>query len=201
MNLDLFNNLVNSVKENNIVQSFIKELSDYLEKQNNKLLNEEYNRKDNGILKQENCLYQVVDIDVDGVYLQNVENNNVSKEMDISKEILNKLGNDSVLRFKDGSYIYEEELTKQFYDSLIDVKKYKNIQDNFVKESNILEIDSNTRYKIESNEDNYCLLSYENDGKNTIEVPKELIPFWAKNGDNLYYKNGKFNRYFKQKMV
>ena len=197
MNLDLFNNLVNSVKENNIVQSFIKELSDYLEKQNNKLLNEEYNRKDNGILKQENCLYQVVDIDVDGVYLQNVENNNVSKEMDISKEILNKLGNDSVLRFKDGSYIYEEELTKQFYDSLIDVKKYKNIQDNFVKESNILEIDSNTRYKIESNEDNYCLLSYENDGKNTIEVPKELIPFWAKNGDNLYYKNGKFNRYFR----
>ena len=89
MNLDLFNNLVNNVKENNIVQSFIKELSNYLEKQNNKLLNEEYNRKDNrkdnGTLKQENCLYQVVEIDVDGVYLQNVENNNVSKEMDISK--------------------------------------------------------------------------------------------------------------------
>ncbi len=201
MNLDLFNNLVNNVKENNIVQSFIKELSNYLEKQNNKLLNEEYNRKDNrkdnGTLKQENCLYQVVEIDVDGVYLQNVENNNVSKEMDISKEILNKLGNDSVLRFKDGSYIYEEELTKQFYDSLIDVKKYMNIQDNFVKESNILEIDSDTRYKIELSKDNYCLLSYENNGKSTIEVPKELIPFWAKNGDELYYKNGKFNRYFR----
>ncbi len=201
MNLDLFNNLVNNVKENNIVQSFIKELSNYLEKQNNKLLNEEYNRKDNrkdnGTLKQENCLYQVVEIDVDGVYLQNVENNNVSKEMDISKEILNKLGNDSVLRFKDGSYIYEEELTKQFYDSLIDVKKYKNIQDNFVKESNILEIDSDTRYKIELSKDNYCLLSYDNNGKSTIEVPKELIPFWAKNGDELYYKNGKFNRYFR----
>lgn len=197
MNLDLFNNLVNSVKENNIVQSFIKELSNYLEKQNNKLLNEEHNRKDNGILKQENCLYQVVEIDVDGVYLQNTENNSVSKEMDISKEILNKIGNDSVLRFKDGSYIYEEELTNQFYDSLIDVKKYKNIQDNFVKESNILEIDSDTRYKIELSKDNYCLLSYENNGKSTIEVPKELIPFWAKNGDNLYYKNGKFNRYFR----
>ena len=201
MNLDLFNNLVNNVKENNIVQSFIKELSNYLEKQNNKLLNEEYNRKDNrkdnGTLKQENCLYQVVEIDVDGVYLQNVENNNVSKEMDISKEILNKLGNDSVLRFKDGSYIYEEELTKQFYDSLIDVKKYMNIQDNFVKESNILEIDSDTRYKIELSKDNYCLLSYENNGKSTIEVPKELIPFWAKNGDELYYNNGKFNRYFR----
>lgn len=196
MNLDLFNNLVNNVKENNIVQSFIKELSNYLEKQNNKLLNEEYNRKDNGTLKQENCLYQVVETDVDGVYLQNIENNNVSKEIDISKEILNKISNDSVLRFKDGSYIYEEELTKQFYDSLIDVKQYKNIQDNFVKESNILEIDLDTIYKIELSKDNYCLLSYENNGKNTIEVPKELIPFWAKNGDNLYYKNGEFNRYF-----
>ena len=31
-------------------------------------------------------------------------------------------------------------------------------------------------------------------GKNTIEVPNELIPFWTKHGDNLYYKDGKFNR-------
>ena len=197
MNLDLFNNLVNSVKENNIVQSFMKELSNYLEKENNKLPNERHNGKDCGSLKQENCLYQVIEMDVDGAYLQNIDNNCISKETDISKEILNKICNDSVLRFKDGTYIYEEELTKEFYDSLIDIKEYKNIQDNFVKESNILEIDSNTRYKIESSKDNYCLLSYENNGKSTIEVPKELIPFWAKNGDNLYYKNGKFNRYFR----
>ena len=55
-------------------------------------------------------------------------------------------------------------------------------------------IDADTIYKIESHENNYCLLSYNNNGKNTIEVPKQLIPFWAKNGDNLHYKNGKFNR-------
>ena len=30
--------------------------------------------------------------------------------------------------------------------------------------------------------------------RNMIKVPNELIPFWAKNGDNLYYKDGKFNR-------
>lgn len=190
MNLDLLNNLVNSIKENNVVQSFIKELSNYLEKENNN----ERNRKDDNNLKQENCIYQVVEMDVDGAYLQNTENNCISKETDISREILNKIGNDSVLRFKDGSYIYEEELTKEFYDSLIDIKEYKNIQDNFVKESNILENDSNTTYKIELCENNYCLLSYDNNGKNTIEVPKQLIPFWTKNGDNLYYKNGKFNR-------
>ena len=190
MNLDLLNNLVNSIKENNVVQSFIKELSNYLEKENNN----ERNRKDNNNLKQENCIYQVVEMDVDGVYLQNTNNNIISKETDISREILNKIGNDSVLRFKNGTYIYEEELTKEFYDSLIDIKEYKHIQDKFVKESNILENDSNTTYKIELCENNYCLLSYDNNGKKTIEVPKQLIPFWAKNGDNLYYKNGKFNR-------
>lgn len=194
MNLDLFNNLVNSIKENNIIQSFIKELSNYLEKENDKILNEEHNSK--ATLKQENCLYQVVEMDIDGAYLQNTANNRISKETDISREILNKIDNDSVLRFKDGSYIYEEELTKKFYNSLIDVKKYKNIQDKFVKESKILENDPDTRYKIELDEDNYYLLSYEDKGKNTIEAPKELVPFWAKNGDKLYYKNGKFNRDF-----
>lgn len=194
MNLDLFNNLVNSVKENSIVQSFIKELSNYLEKENNKLPNEGDNRTDYGTLKQENYLYQVVEMDVDGVYLQNTDNNRISKETDISEEILNKIGNDSILRFKDGSYIYEEELSNKFYDSLIDIKEYKHIKDKFIKESNILEIAPDTRYKIELREDNYCLLSYESNGKNTIEVPNALIPFWAKNGDNLYYKDGKFNR-------
>ena len=132
MNLDLLNNLVNSVKENNVIQSFIKELSNYLEKENNKV----HNKKTDNTLKQENCIYQVVEMDVDGAYLQNTENNCISKETDISREILNKIGNDSVLRFKNGSYIYEEELTKEFYDSLIDVREYKDIQDNFIKESN-----------------------------------------------------------------
>lgn len=35
MNLDLFNNLVNNVKENGFVQNFIKELSDFLSNKNN----------------------------------------------------------------------------------------------------------------------------------------------------------------------
>ncbi len=113
MNLDLFNNLFNNVKKNNIVQNFIKELSNYLIKENNKLCNETDNLTNCSSLKQENCLYQVVGMDVDGAYLQNVNNNRVSKETDISNEVLSKIGNDSVLRFKDGKYIYEEELTRK----------------------------------------------------------------------------------------
>jgi len=194
LNLDLSNNLLNNVKENNIVQNFIKELSNYLEKANKELSNEKSNNENNTSLKQENCLYQVVDIDVDGAYLQNINNNCVSKETNLSKDILNKIGNDSVLKFKDGNYIYEEELTKNFYDSLIDIKELERIKNEFIEKSNILEIDPNTTYKVELRKDNYCLLSYQNKEKIMIKVPNELIPFWSKNGDNLYYKNGKFNR-------
>ncbi len=113
MNLELFNNLLNNVKENNTVQNLIKELSNYLERTNNELCNEKHNKTLCSTLKQENCLYQVVEMDVDGAYLKNIDNNRVSKETDISKEVLNKIGNDSVLRFKDGKYIYEEELTRE----------------------------------------------------------------------------------------
>lgn len=195
MNLDLFNNLLSNKKENNLIQNFIKELSNYLEKANNQLSNRnDNNRIKINSLKQEECLYQVVEMDVDGAYLQNTNNNRVSKETDISKEVLDKIGNDSVLRYKDGKYIYEEELTQKFFDNLVGIKEYKSIQDEFIEESNILEIDPDTKFKIESREDNYCLLSYENEGKNTIKVPNELIPFWAKDGENLYYKDGKFNR-------
>ena len=49
----------------------------------------------------------------DGAYLQNINDNRVHKETDISKEVLEKIGNDSVLRYKDGNYIYEEELTRK----------------------------------------------------------------------------------------
>ena len=67
-------------------------------------------------------------MDIDGVYLQNVRKHiSVSKEMDISKEILNKLGNDSVTEISkdvESFYIYEEELTKKFcLHSLIDIKR------------------------------------------------------------------------------
>lgn len=115
MKLDLLNNLLNNVKENNIAQNFIKELSNNLEKSNSELSNGKNNEINCSSLKQENCLYQVVEIDSDGAYLQNINNNHVSKETDISKDVLNQIENDSVLKFKDGKYIYEEELTRKIF--------------------------------------------------------------------------------------
>ena len=77
---------------------------------------------------------------------------------------------------------------------MVGIREYKEIQEKFVKESIISEIDPNTRYTIEMKEENYCLLSYGTNGENTIKVPTELIPFWAKSEESLYYKNGKFSR-------
>lgn len=103
---------LSGLKENNFVQGFIEELSNYLEKLDNKLFD---NNIKNNNLKQENCIYQVVEMGTDGAYLQNTSNHKISKETDISKEVLDKIGNDSVLIYKNGKYIVEEELTRQIF--------------------------------------------------------------------------------------
>ena len=180
MNLDLINNIVNNVKENNLVQNFMKELSNHLQKANNEL-------------KQEG-LYQVVEMDVDGAYLQDINDNQVSKVNDIPKEILDKIGNDTVLRYENGKYSIDEEMTQKFLDSLVDIKEYQEIKENFLKESDISDIDENMRYEIVQKGEEYTILNYGTDEKNTLKVPNALIPYWAKEGEELYYKNEKFNR-------
>lgn len=120
MELELFNNLLKDVKENNSVQNFIKDLSNYLEEVKR-------NEKMEDILKQEECLYQVVELAEDGVYLQNTMNNKISKEKDINKDLLSKITNDSILRYKNGKYIYEEEITRKVFRESNRCKRiYKN---------------------------------------------------------------------------
>lgn len=194
MNLDFLNNLGNALKENKIVQNFMNELSNYLEKVNNDLANQHINTVKTNSLKQENTIYQVVEIDVDGAYLQNTMNNKISKEIDIPKELLKKIGNDTVLKYKDGKYIIEEELTQKFLDKLVGIKELEKIQEDFKDNTNILNIDSNTVYQIETKNNSKSILSYENNEKKRIEVPNELIPFWAKEGEKLIYQDGVFER-------
>lgn len=189
MQLDFFNNLLSNIKEKSVVQNFINELSDYLENLNNKISN-----KKNDGLKQEGCIYQVIDIGTDGAYLQNVSNNKIMYEEDIPKELLNKIGNDTVLSYQKNRYFIEEELTQKFFDNLVGIKEYQEIQDKFIKESNMLKNAPNTKYKIEEKNESYYILSYKTDEVYNLKVPKELIPFWAMCGENLYYENGKFNR-------
>ena len=120
MNLDLFNGLTNTTKENNFIENFMKELSDYL---SNKMNGKDNNLKEDINLREENCLYQVVDRSKDGVYLQNLKNNKIFEETDLPKELLDKISNDYILRYKNGKYIFEEQLTDDFFNDLIDISE------------------------------------------------------------------------------
>ena len=195
MSLDLLNDLVNKVKESDFVNNFIDELTDYLKNANEKgetqLNNEQNNNLD--IYRQENCLYQVVDFSSNGVFLQNTNNDKIFEETNISQELLDKIGNDYILRYKDGKYIIEEELTDNFMNSMVGIQEYRKIKEEFEKESNILEIDSNTKFNVDLRNSDNTILSYGKE-KNTIEVPNALIPYFAVEGNVLKYDNGKFIR-------
>ena len=195
MNLDLFNNLINNLKENNFVQNFMKELSNCLENMNEKgdvELNNQEKNKELSKNREENCLYQVVDFSSNGVFLQNTNNNKVFEETEIPQEILDKIGNDYILRYTNGNYIIEKDLTEDFFNNMVGVKEYQQIKEEFIRESNILEIDKNTYYNIQSREKDYTILSYEN--KNTIKVPNALIPYFINEQTVLCYKGGKFEK-------
>lgn len=139
MKLDIFNKLANDIKENNLVENFIQELSKYIEnskekEQVNTISNDEINNN-NEVEKEisleqqenleqnreENCLYQVVDFSAKGVFLLNKNTNKIFEETEISEELKRQLQNDSILRYKNGEYVYEEELTEEFFNNLEDI--------------------------------------------------------------------------------
>lgn len=108
MSLNLVNDLINNLKENDFVQNFLNELADALGNTKNTLDNNEKGSS----LKQEGCVYQVVDLTLNGAALLNTDNHMIAEETDISKELLDEIAEDSVLRYKDGKYVYDDELTR-----------------------------------------------------------------------------------------
>ena len=160
MNLELINNLVKEVKDNKFVQDFIKELSDYLLKETKGKENNELQEKNPNLngLREENCLYQVVDRGLNGIYLQNTRNNRVFEETNIPQEIQDMIGNDYILKYQDGKYVIEEELTDDFFNSMVGIKEYEEIQNDFIKKNNISEIDLNTRFNVSI----FCYTSFSN---------------------------------------
>ena len=213
MNLDLFNNLINKVKESDFLQNFMTELSSYLEnldvKGGNQMEKQEISQENNiqtneleskrlDSEKVENALYQVVDFSSNGVFLQSTENNKIFEETNIPKELLDKIGNDYILKFKNGNYVIEEELTHKFMNSMVDIKEYQKIKEKFKQESNILENDKDTKYHVSLRNEDYTILNYGQNNDNIIKAPNELIPFFTKEGNVLYYKNEKFEKYIEK---
>lgn len=188
MNLDFFNDLINKVKKSDVVQNFMEELSNHLEKANEKGENQTNSHQNN---KQEN-LYQVVDFSANGVFLQNTNNNKIFEETNMPQEIMDKIGNDYILSYENGTYNIEEEITEDFMNSMVGIQKYEKIKQDFINESNILEIDPNTHYKVQTRNKDYTMLSY---GENsTLKVPNELIPYFTNEQTILNYKDGKFEK-------
>lgn len=139
MKLDIFNKLANDVQENNLVENFIQELSKQIENSKEK---EQINTMNNGEInnnnevekesaleqqenleqnREENCLYQVVDFSAKGIFLLNKNTNKIFEETEISQELKGQIQNDSILRYKNGEYVYEEKLTEEFFNNLEDI--------------------------------------------------------------------------------
>ena len=129
MSLDLINDIVNKIKESDFVNNFMEELSNHLanikEKGENQMSNENTNLNELNEFRKENELYQVVDFSSKGVYLQNMSTNKVFEETNIRQNLRNQIGNDYILRYKNGEYIFEEKLTDDFMNGLIDIKEYQ----------------------------------------------------------------------------
>ena len=188
MNLDFFNDLFNKVKESDVVQNFMEELSNHLEKTNKKGENQTNSYQND---KQES-LYQVVDFSANGVFLQNTNNNKIFEETNMPQEIMDKIGNDYILSYENGTYNIEEEITEDFMNSMVGIQEYEKIKQDFINESNILEIDPNTHYKVQTRDKDYTMLSYGEN--NTLKVPNELIPYFTNEQTILNYKDGKFEK-------
>ena len=75
--------------------------------------------------REEDCLYQVVNLSLHGAYLQNKNNNVIFEEVNIPEDLKNVISNDYILRYKNGTYIFEEKLTDDFFDSLVEINKKK----------------------------------------------------------------------------
>ena len=129
LRLDLINDIVNKIKESDFVNNFMEELSNHLanvkEKGENQMGNNITNSNELNEFRKENELYQVVDFSSKGVYLQNMITNKVFEETNIPQNLRNQIGNDYILRYKNGEYIFEEQLTDDFMNGLIDIKKYQ----------------------------------------------------------------------------
>lgn len=188
MKLDFFKEITNNL--DNKVQDFINDLSEYLNKSKEEVFNEPNESLNN--LREEDCLYYVIDSDLETVYLQNLNNNIKFRENDLSPEIKKQVFTDCILRYKNGKYIWDKELTDKFMATLVSAVEFNKIKEKFIKETNIQDNEPNTKYNVLLHEEDYTTLSYENNGIKTVNVPNVLMPFGVNNKKVYIYKNGKF---------
>ena len=129
MNIDFFKDLENRFQGTEVrkfADNFINELTGHLEDFFEKvdIRKEKQNMQEEKLdnFREEGSLYQVVDLSSKGAFLQNMKTNVIFEETNIPEDLKNVISNDYILRYKDGTYMWEEELTDKFYEGLTDIK-------------------------------------------------------------------------------
>ena len=186
MRLEFLEELKNNLDDT--VENFLNEISTHF----NNSQEEVKKVQDAGVNnpREEECLYYVIDSDLETVYLQNLNNNIKFKETDISPEIKKEVFTDCILRYKNGEYIWDKELTDKFMNTLVSASELSKIKEEFTKEYNLEENAPDTCYNVVSHGDQHTILSY--DGTKSVKVPNVLMPFGVDNEKVYIYKDGKF---------
>ena len=117
MILDFFNELKSNLSNNNEVKDFINELSDYINNFKENLLKQKNDREEG--------LYYVLDGNPNKVYLTKFNSKKVFEATDLSQEIKNAVSEGFILRYKNGEYIVDEELTEKNFEGLLNIDEYK----------------------------------------------------------------------------
>ena len=117
MNLDFFKELKNSLSSNNEVKEFMQELADYMNNIKEKI------SKPKDIIEE--GLYYVLDGNPDKVYLTKFNSKKVFEANDLPKEIKNTVSEGFILRYKNGEYTIDEELTEKNFEGFLDIDEYK----------------------------------------------------------------------------
>lgn len=138
--------------------------------------------------RTENDLYVVVEKCLNSAYLQNINTNIVFEETSFSDDVFNLLHNDVVVSFKDGKYVYEDKITRDWTNSFISIDEHNEALQELMAEPNFSKIDfATTTFSIASHDNNYTFLSYGESQKDILKVPNKLISYWVDDNSILYY--------------
>lgn len=169
---------IDSLITNAISKELQKATEDLANIQNSKL--QKYRKEDH--------LYVVIERNLHSAYLQDIDTNVVFEEVNFSDDVFNSLYNDVVVRYKDGEYIVEEEITNEWFDSFISIDEHKQALTELLSAPNFSNIDfENTSFNILSRGKHHTLLSFGENNKNTLKVPNKLISYWVNDDSILYY--------------
>ena len=117
MNLDFFREIKDNLTNNNDVKEFINELSDYMNNIKEKIFKQK-NDKEEG-------LYYVLNANPDKIYLTKFNSKKVFEEADLPKEIKNTVSEGFILRYRNGEYTVDEELTEKNFEGLLNIDEYE----------------------------------------------------------------------------